>query len=209
MSKSEVRIPRQQRSIEKKEKIVRAGYEIFCEKGYHNTNTAEIAKRAGVATGSVYSYYKDKKSIFMDILDLYSEDIMRGIFKELDKLDTSMDLNILLYNVIQIAIHSHTITREAHEEMLAMSHLDQDVADYFKNFKARLVKQLVFLMGQHGFYPVHAEEKTTLAYHVIEDLCHEIAYFKQESIDYDIMISEAVSMLIYLLTKEDVNKPVK
>ena len=202
MSKSEIRIPRQQRSIEKKEKILRAGYEIFCEKGYHNTNTAEIAKRAGVATGSVYSYYKDKKSIFLDILDLYSEDIMGGIFKELDKLDTSMDLKSLLYNVIQIAIHSHNITREAHEEMLAMTHLDQDVADYFTKFRARLVKQLVFLMGQHGFHPVHAEEKTILAFNIIEDLCHEIVYSKQESIDYDVMISEAVSMILYLLTKE-------
>ena len=203
MSKSEIRIPRQQRSIEKKDKILRAGYEIFCEKGYHNTNTAEIARRAGVATGSVYSYYKDKKSIFLAILDLYSEDILRGIYKELEKLDPSMDLNSLLHNVIQIAIHSHSITREAQEEMLAMTHLDQDVADYFTEFRARLVKQLVFVIGQHGFHPAHAVEKTILAYNIIEDLCHEIVYSKQESIDYEVMISEVVSMIIYLLTKEN------
>jgi hypothetical protein len=93
--------------------------------------------------------------------------------------------------------------------MLAMSHLDQDVADYFTKFRARLVKQLVFLMGQHGFHPVHAEEKTILAFNIIEDLCHEIVYFKQESIDYDVMITETVSMLLFLLTKEDVSIPVK
>ena len=39
----EVREPRQERSIEKKNKIIRAGYELFSEVGYYNTNTAEIA----------------------------------------------------------------------------------------------------------------------------------------------------------------------
>ena len=48
-----IREPRQKRSIEKKRKIVMAGFQLFCEKGYYNTNTAEIAKYAGVSTGIV------------------------------------------------------------------------------------------------------------------------------------------------------------
>ncbi|MDE6302929.1 MAG: TetR/AcrR family transcriptional regulator [Clostridia bacterium] len=53
----EVREPKQERSIEKKNKIVQAGYELFSEVGYHSTNTAQIAKRAGVSTGIVYGYF--------------------------------------------------------------------------------------------------------------------------------------------------------
>ena len=53
----EIREPRQERSIEKKNKIIRAGYELFSEVGYYNTNTAEIARRAGVSTGIVYGYF--------------------------------------------------------------------------------------------------------------------------------------------------------
>ena len=52
--KNEVRQPRQERSIEKKNKIIEAGYQLFSEVGYYGTNTAEIAKRAGVSTGIVY-----------------------------------------------------------------------------------------------------------------------------------------------------------
>lgn len=44
MGNSEIREPIQKRSIEKKEKIIQAGFELICEKGYYNTNTAEIAK---------------------------------------------------------------------------------------------------------------------------------------------------------------------
>ena len=45
MSDNEIREPVQKRSIEKKEKIIKAGFDLICEKGYYNTNTAEIAKK--------------------------------------------------------------------------------------------------------------------------------------------------------------------
>ena len=59
MSEYEIRKPIQKRSIEKKGKIIESGFELICEKGYYNTNTAEIAKNAGVSTGIVYQYFKD------------------------------------------------------------------------------------------------------------------------------------------------------
>ena len=53
MATNEVRIPKQKRSIEKKDAIIKASYTLFCEKGYYKTNTAEIAKMAGVDRKSV------------------------------------------------------------------------------------------------------------------------------------------------------------
>ncbi|MFU0828871.1 MAG: hypothetical protein ACFWTJ_15310 [Lachnoclostridium sp.] len=202
MDKSEVSIPKQQRSIEKKEKILKAGYEIFCEKGYHNTNTVEIAKRAGVATGSVYRYYKDKKSIFLDVLNLYSNEIMSRIYQLLENLAPDADLKSLLQNVIEASVQSHTVTKEVHEEMTAMSHQDKDVAYFFSKLRDTLVNHLVNLLEQHGFHTVHTKEKVILTYNIIEDICHEIVYSKQETLNYEVMISEAIDMIIYLLTKE-------
>ena len=62
---TDIREPKQKRAIEKKEKIIKAGFDLICQNGYHNTNTAEIAKRAGVSTGIVYQYFKDKYDIFI------------------------------------------------------------------------------------------------------------------------------------------------
>ncbi len=61
------RLPRQQRSIETKQKLIEAGLELFREKGYFQTNAKEIAKTAGVATGSFYSYYTDKRQLFVEV----------------------------------------------------------------------------------------------------------------------------------------------
>lgn len=67
----DVREPKQERSIEKKNRIVQAGFELFSQVGYYNTNTVEIAKRAGVSTGIVYGYFKDKRDILLDVLEIY------------------------------------------------------------------------------------------------------------------------------------------
>ena len=39
---SDTRMPTQKRSIEKRNKIIKCGFELMCEKGYYNTNTTEI-----------------------------------------------------------------------------------------------------------------------------------------------------------------------
>ena len=59
MSDAEIREPVQKRSIETKDKIIEAGFELICNDGYYNTNTAKIAKKAGVSTGIVYQYFKN------------------------------------------------------------------------------------------------------------------------------------------------------
>ena len=84
--KNEVRQPRQERSIEKKNKIIGAGYELFSEVGYYGTNTAEIAKRAGVSTGIVYGYFQDKRDILICVLEIYIEKVFDPILKIFDKL---------------------------------------------------------------------------------------------------------------------------
>ena len=75
MSESEIREPIQKRSIETKEKIIEAGFELICNDGYYKTNTSKIAKKAGVSTGIVYQYFKDKKDILLSGLDKYADDI--------------------------------------------------------------------------------------------------------------------------------------
>ena len=63
----EVREPQQKRSIDKKNRIIEAGYELFAKDGYFNTNTSEIAKKAGVSTGIVYGYFHDKRDILIEV----------------------------------------------------------------------------------------------------------------------------------------------
>ena len=44
----------------KRELILAAAQEIFFAKGYYNTTSEEIAKRAGVGKGTLYQYFDSK-----------------------------------------------------------------------------------------------------------------------------------------------------
>ena len=44
----DIRKPIKQSAIEKKQRIIEKGFELMCEKGYHNVNSIDIAKYAGV-----------------------------------------------------------------------------------------------------------------------------------------------------------------
>ncbi|MFD2750928.1 TetR/AcrR family transcriptional regulator [Virgibacillus siamensis] len=48
--------------------IIRAAIELISEKGYYNTSTSEIAKRAGVAEGTIFRHYKTKKELLVEIV---------------------------------------------------------------------------------------------------------------------------------------------
>ncbi|SEQ56205.1 TetR/AcrR family transcriptional regulator [Piscibacillus halophilus] len=52
----------------KQAKILQAAMEIFAEKGYASTSTSEIAKRAGVAEGTIFRHYKTKKELLLSIV---------------------------------------------------------------------------------------------------------------------------------------------
>ncbi len=58
---------RQQSAIETKRKIISAGLELLKEKGFDAINVEDITRRAGVAKGSFYTYFKRKEDIVLDI----------------------------------------------------------------------------------------------------------------------------------------------
>ncbi len=53
---------------EKQKKIILSSIEVFAEKGYAGSSTSEIAKKAGVAEGTIFRHYKTKKDLLMSIV---------------------------------------------------------------------------------------------------------------------------------------------
>ena len=52
-----------------------ASLKLFVERGFHGTSTAEIAKTAGVATGTLFHYFKTKEEL-INRLYLYTKENM-------------------------------------------------------------------------------------------------------------------------------------
>jgi AcrR family transcriptional regulator len=52
----------------RKRQITRAAYEIIAEKGYYNFTMMDIAQRAGVSSGLIHHYFKDKENMLVTLL---------------------------------------------------------------------------------------------------------------------------------------------
>ena len=76
------RVPVQERGIETRRKIIKAGRKLFGERGYFKTNSKEIAREAGVSIGSFYMYFKEKKPLFMEIFRDYYREIGEEVFSK-------------------------------------------------------------------------------------------------------------------------------
>lgn len=46
-----------------RQRLVRAALELFTTRGYHETSTAQIAKKAGVAEGTMYRHFSGKQHL--------------------------------------------------------------------------------------------------------------------------------------------------
>ena len=50
---------------EKRDRVLKAATRLFAKRGYERTDMAEIARRAGVAKGSLYNYFHDKEDLYL------------------------------------------------------------------------------------------------------------------------------------------------
>ncbi len=202
MAESVVREPIQKRSIEKKEKIIKYGFDLICEKGYYNTNTAEIAKAAGVSTGIVYSYFTDKHDILLEGLKIYGNDIFYTSIDFIKQTKITKDnLPGIVRKVITEFIKNHTLSQTAHEEITAMIHSDKDVAFYFYKREMELTNTISTILINNNFKIQNMEEKVHIIVGLVDNLCHEIVYHKHSELDYNAMTDIITNEIVSLLTK--------
>lgn len=194
-----IRNPKQQRAIEKKEKIIDAGFNLICKNGYYNTNTAEIAKEAGVSTGIVYQYFKDKHDILIAAIEKYGDDIFFPALKI-----SNININNLeetINNMIDNYIKNHKISKIAHEEIMSMVHSDEEIAKYYYNKELEMTTKITNILLNNSVKADNLFEKVHIVIGMIDNLCHEIIYHKHENMNYSVMKEIVTKNIINLLKK--------
>lgn len=199
MAKSEPREPRQTRAIEKKKKIAQAGFKLFCDKGFHNTNTNEIAKEAGVSIGIVYHYFKDKKSIFLAVMDQVIPKFDVNMIKQLHLSKDRKELEAFFSDIIDKNVQLHVMSKVPHEEFHAMRHFDPDIAEYMNHFNEQLLSSIAEALPLLGFSISHPQEKVDMIYHMIDQYSDSIVLNKRKKINYDVMKKLLIETILNLL----------
>ena len=197
---SEIRNPIKKSSILKKETIIKKGFELMCENGYHNVTCVDIAKYAGVSTGIIYQYFKDKRDIFIEGTKDYVNNIMFPMLDIIDnKVIDSSNFRDVVSNMINSFIKTHTIKKEAHEELMAMSYLDVDIKNIFNDREMMLTEKISNILVNSGFNKCNIEEKVHIVIGIVDNYCHEVVYHKHSGMNYDVMKEEILDVIDGLL----------
>ena len=65
--------------LERRQHILAAARDVFARRGYHDATIDDIVAEAGVARGTFYLYFADKRAVFSDLVDRFSARISVAI----------------------------------------------------------------------------------------------------------------------------------
>ena len=81
--------PRQARSAARRDAILAAALAEFSAQGFAAARLDDVAKRAGVAKGTIYLYFRDKESLFQELVRAMLTPLV-GSIEKLQKADVPM-----------------------------------------------------------------------------------------------------------------------
>ncbi|MGB6128657.1 MAG: TetR/AcrR family transcriptional regulator [Psychrilyobacter sp.] len=88
---------------DKKELIVLAAIELLRTKNYQGMKTLEIAKKANMAEGTLYRYFKNKDAIFASIVKHFLDSFLEKAFKNIEPENEFQDnLKLLIDNICDV-----------------------------------------------------------------------------------------------------------
>ena len=202
VSKNKARIPVQKRSIETREKILNAAWTLFAEKGYFKTSTHDLAERAGVATGSFYGYFNNKKEVAIEIIrrfykeasekTLYNFSIQIGD-NDAENLDAGRRVVRLM---IQSLKEFHAVNKMLHKEGMALILLDEDVSKINCEEEDKIIAFLITLLQQHQqlIRVNDIEAAAILIFRISDEIIHRIMINKEE-IEEERLLGELEDMI--------------
>jgi TetR/AcrR family fatty acid metabolism transcriptional regulator len=63
--------------VDKRQLILEAATHVFAERGFFAAQVADIARRAGIASGTVYLYFRSKDDLLISLFDRTMQDAIR------------------------------------------------------------------------------------------------------------------------------------
>jgi len=122
---------------QKDKAIIEAAIKVIAENGYYGAKIHKIAELAGVATGSVYSYYENKLQIIFAIFDNVWKELSGKL--ELVEQDASMSASQKLEALIDIVFNLFTENQDlalvfAHEQNILIRDYPERFTPYFEKF---------------------------------------------------------------------------
>ena len=195
-----IRQPQQERSIEKKNKIIEASYEIFSEVGYYAANTPEIAKKAGVSTGIIYGYFKNKRDILSYVLKIYINKVALPVMDYFETLNSDSDLKKAVSDVVNMTIDIHSSNANLHNILHSLAVTEKDINEDFIILEDHITSKASEKLSELGVKTDNIKEKVHISMNLIQSFAHENTYDKHKYLNYNAMKNEVENIIISLFS---------
>ena len=114
---------RQQMVEARREQILQATAEVFGEKGFHRATIRDIARRAGIADGTIYNYFDNKRELLMGLVDKLAFASLRDLFANSNISSPEELLRALLQNRMQFVRDNRHIFISVFPEVISSPEL--------------------------------------------------------------------------------------
>ncbi len=108
VSKQPTSDARKARSAERRDAILSAALEEFSLRGFESARLDDVARRAGVAKGTIYLYFRDKESLFQELVRVMLTPIV-GTIESLGAAD--LPINLLAEKIVDLFVREVYETR--------------------------------------------------------------------------------------------------
>src|SRR4030067_1406716 len=130
----------------RREEILKSAISAFSHKGYHDTSISDIIAKAGIARGTFYLCFENKRQIFDSVLDnliieldhcINEIELGQGLPNPLDQLRANLKRVLILF------IENRELT------MILLRHatgldadLDQKITEFYKNWAHKIEEDI-------------------------------------------------------------------
>ncbi len=121
---------------EKQQKLVETAIQLFAEKGYANTSTAEIARASGVSEATIFKHYGTKDNLLLSVILPFASELYPYMAQEMLKETLSEDttfeqfLRALMKNRVEYISENKEIFQVLIKEIMYKDELKKQLLPY-------------------------------------------------------------------------------
>lgn len=135
-----IRLPKTKVGYKSFYKILDVSKELFSTQGYSTTSVNQIIEKSGVAIGTFYIYFDDKRAVYNFLLQRYSKDIKSNIAEAIKDLPTRYEQErVGLKTFIKYTLKDRLSYRIIWESFFIEREL---FVNYYKDFSNSYIRQL-------------------------------------------------------------------
>jgi len=153
---------RERSRSETRRRLMEAGASLFSERGVADTRASDIAKAAGVAVGTLYLHFKDKRGLLREILFEGLEELLSSLRELAERPPRDLGQSVRTYTEIMVTFAEEhpVICRVLFDPECVRTQVSSEITEYLVSMQEKRlregIEQGLFSPGLDPLVAAHA-----------------------------------------------------